>query len=184
MATPEYVPQSGLVGARVTDFPSVPPPRRLPPRPAEMLTPPAEPGFGVPCPDAGYGYLLGHELDDRLETGPDEAREDAHWAVATVGVRRAGRAGRAPDIDDLAVSLAVLGYDGSAPEWFVGWRTIRLQGISGNTDLSQWLADTTEEGVGVGDVPPRDELVRWWTRLVATVGPTPVDLPEPDPEQA
>jgi hypothetical protein len=171
MATPEYVPQPALVEVRMTDFAGIPPARRLPPRPAEMLTPPAEPGFGVPCPDAGYGYLLGHQFDDRVVAGPDEDREDAHWAAATLGVRRAGRAGRAPRIDDIEVGRAFLGYDGSAPEWFVRWRTIQLHGICRDPNLAQWLADVTEYSVGVDDVPPRDQLLRWWAGLDGTTAP-------------
>jgi hypothetical protein len=127
-----------------------------------MPVPPQEPGFGVPCPDAGYGFLLGHQFDPRLVVDPAENREDARWAAATLGVRRAGRAGRAPQAEDIEVGQALLGYDGTAPEWFVAWRTTRLQGISRDADLSQWLADTAEEGVGITDVPPREELLRWW----------------------
>lgn len=171
MATPEYVPEPALVEVRMTDFAGIPAPRRLPPRPVEMLTPPAGPGFGVPCPDAGYGYLLGHQFDDRVHAGPDEGREDAHWAAATLGVRRAGRAGRAPRVDDFEVGRALLGYDGSAPEWLVRWRTIRLHGISRDPALAQWLADETENAVGVEDVPPRDQLLRWWTRLDGPTAP-------------
>jgi hypothetical protein len=75
-----------------------------------------------------------------------------------------------------------LGYDGTAPEWFVAWRTIRLQGISRDADLGQWLADRAEEGVGVADVPPREDLVRWWTQLAPTTPPPPVHVRPPNPE--
>jgi hypothetical protein len=182
MATPEYVPESPLVRVRVTDFAGISPPRRRPPRPVEMLLPAEESGFGVPCPDAGYGFLLGHEFDPRLVVDPAENREDAHWAAATLGVRRAGRAGRAPQADDFDVGQALLGYDGTAPEWFVAWRRTRLQGISRDADLGQWLADRAEEGVGVADVPPRDELMRWWTQLAPTTPPPPVHVRPPNPE--
>jgi hypothetical protein len=171
MATPQYVPQPSRVEVRTTDFARIPPPRRLPPRPGEMVAPPAEPGFGVPCPDAGYGYLLAHEFDDRVVAGPGEDRQDARWAAATLGVRRAGRAGRAPSIDDVEVGRALLGYDGSAPEWFVRWRTIRLHGICRDPNLAQWLADVTESAVGVDDVPPRDQLLAWWAGLDGTTAP-------------
>jgi hypothetical protein len=107
----------------------------------------------------------------RVDTGPDEGREDAHWAAATLGVRRAGRAGRAPRVDDFEVGRALLGYDGSAPEWLVRWRTIRLHGISRDPDLAQWLVDVTEAAVGVDDVPPRDQLLRWWAGLDGTTAP-------------
>src|SRR4029450_12261846 len=62
MATPEYVPEPALVRVRMTAFAGIPPPRRLPPRPDEMLVPPQERGFGVPCPDSGYGFLVRLQL--------------------------------------------------------------------------------------------------------------------------
>jgi hypothetical protein len=183
MGTPEYVPQPALVKVRLTDFAGIPPPQRLPPRPVEMLEPPREPGFGVPCPDAGYGFLLGHQLDGRLVVDPAESREDAHWAAATLGVRRAGRAGRAPRVDDFDVGRGLLGYDGTAPMWFVRWRTTRLQGISHEPELGQWLADSAEEGVGVDELPPRERLVHWWACLVVTTTPPPADVAAPTPER-
>lgn len=183
MATPEYVPQPALVKVRVTDFAGIPPPRRLPPRPVEMLESPGEPGFGVPCPDAGYGFLLGHQLDGRLDVNPAEDREDAHWAAATLGVRRAGRAGRAPSVDDFDFGRTLLGYDGTAPESFVRWRTTRLQGVSRDPELGQWLADAAEEEVGVTEVPPREQLVRWWARLEATTAWPPANVTPSNPER-
>jgi hypothetical protein len=168
MATPEYVPLPPLVNVRLKDFVGIAPPRRLPHRPVDRPEP-REPGFGVPCPDAGYGYLLGHELAGRLVVGADEDREDAHWAAATVAVRRAGRAGRAPLVADFEVGRELLGYDGTAPESFERWRAAWLRGIVRDPGLSQWLADTAEHGIGVEDVPPRDEVARWWALLEATV---------------
>jgi hypothetical protein len=184
VATPEYVPQPAIVEVRVTDFARIPPPRKLVPRPVEMLEPPREPGFGVPCPDAGYGFLLGHELDRELVADPMENREDAHWAVATLAVRRAGRAGRAPRVDDLQVGRALLGYDGTAPSDLVRWRVLQLRGISREPELGQWLGDITEQGVGLSDVPSRDELARWWSRLAkqAPGHPTPAGRPDRDEE--
>ena len=55
------------------------------------------------------------------------------------------------------------GTTGSSPESFVRWRTSELHGICRNPDLGQWLADMTEQAVGVDDVPPRD-------RAAAVVG--------------
>ena len=152
VATPEYVPQPAIVEVRVTDFARIPPPRKLVSRPVEMLEPPREPGFGVPCPDAGYGFQLGHELDRELVADPMENREDAHWAVATLAVRRAGRAGRAPRVDDIHVGRALLGYDGTAPTDLVRWHVLRLRGISREPELGQWLGDIAEQEVGVSDV--------------------------------
>lgn len=171
MATPEYVPVPPLVDVRLKDFVGIPPPRRLPRRPVDMPEQPRGPGFGAPCPDAGYGYLLGHQLAGRLVVSPEEDREDAHWAAATLAVRRAGRAGRAPLVADFDVGRALLGYDGTAPESFAPWRAAWLRGIVRDAELSQWLADTAEHDIGVEDVPPRDELARWWARLEATVPP-------------
>jgi hypothetical protein len=182
MATPEYVPQPALVKVRLTDFAGIPPPRPLPPRPVEMLEPPQAPGFGVPCPDAGYGFLLGHQFAGYLVVDPAEDREDAHWAAATIGVRRAGRAGRAPQVDDIDAGRTLLGYDGTAPDWFVRWRTIRLHGISRDPELAQWLADAAEEGVGVTAAPPREQLERWWTQLQATTARPPANARRANPE--
>jgi hypothetical protein len=171
MATPEYVPLPPLVDVRLNDFVGIAPPRRLPHRPVDKLEPPREPGFGAPCPDAGYGYLLGHQLAGRLVVGADEDLEDAHWATATLSVRRAARAGRAPLVADFEVGRALLGYDGTAPESFERWRAAWLRGIVRDTELNQWLADAAEHDIGVEDVPPRDELARWWAMLEGTVPP-------------
>lgn len=170
MATPPYVPQPAIVRLPRADFPSIPPPRRLPPRPVEMLEPPREPGFGVPGPDPGFGFVLAACRDADLVVAPGERREDAHWAVAAVGVRRAARAGRAPAPGDIEVGRVVLGYDGRAPEPFARWRAARLWGIHEDTDLAQWLADTVERDLGLERVPETGVLERWWASLAAATG--------------
>jgi hypothetical protein len=167
VATPEYVPEPAIVQVRTGDFPPLPPPRRLPPRPADVLDPPREPGFGAPGPDPGYGFLLGALHEAELVIGPGEHRDDAHWAVAAIGVRRAARAGRAPISGDIDFGRSVLGYDGRAPEPFVRWRTNTLSGMHGDSDMAQWLADTVERGIGVDQVPGLTVLDRWWASLAA-----------------
>jgi hypothetical protein len=166
MATPPYVPAPRVSDRRPTDFPPTPPPRRLPPRPVERLEAPREPGFGAPGPDAGYGFLLGGaHRQHELIVAPGERREDARSAVASLGVRRAGRAGRAPVPGDIDFGSAVLGYDGRAPEAFARWRAVRLHGVHEDGQLAQWLADTVEQDLGVAGVPDRGAFDRWWAAL-------------------
>ena len=167
----------------MTDFARIPPPRKLVPRPVEMLEPPREPGFGVPCPDAGYGFLLGHKLDRELVADPMENREDAHWAVATLAVRRAGRAGRAPG-STTSVGRALLGYDGTAPPDLVRWRVLQLRGIFREPNSASGWATSPSRGLVSRMCPHATSLARWWSRLAnqAPGHPTPAGRPDRDEE--
>lgn len=138
--------------------------------PGVMKFPPRAPRFGRPCPDPGHGFLLAHCLETQLVLGDHERPEDARWAVAKIGIRRADLAGRAPLVADVHVGRAVLGYDGDAPRAFVEWRTHRLWGIARDQHLEQWLGDLAEEGLDLArlDPPSPDEIERWWAQVGAT----------------
>jgi hypothetical protein len=142
----------------------------LPQRPGVTLHRPRTPRSGRPGPDGGYGFLLAHCLETHLVLGAHDRPEDARWAVATIGVRRAGLAGRAPLAPDVQVGRAVLGYDGDASEALVEWRTHRLWDIARDPYVQQWLGDLVQAGIDLTrrEPPSRDEIERWWAQVVAT----------------
>ncbi|HEV7763094.1 MAG TPA: hypothetical protein VGO78_28980 [Acidimicrobiales bacterium] len=160
-----------VIRLRATDFSGVAAPRHLPKRPGVTRRQPRGPRFGRPCPDGGYAFLLAHCSESHLVLGAHDRPEDARWAVATIGVRRAGLAGRAPLASDVDVGRAVLGYDGDAPEAFVEWRTHRLWSIARDQHLEQWLGDLVEAGIDLTrrEPPSRDEIERWWAHVSGAV---------------
>jgi hypothetical protein len=162
MATPPFVPTPrSTQRPRDTDFAVIPPARRSPLRPAAGRRPPHAPGFGTPCPDAGYALLLARLTECQLELEPAERRDDANCAIATIAIRRAGLLGRAPFFDDLAFARALLAYgDGDSAD-FARWRTRHLAGIARDADLSERLADVA---MLVADMahPPTDDTVSAW----------------------
>ena len=59
---------------------------------------------------------------------------------------------------------------------------LQLHGISRDPELAQWLADAAEEGVGVTELPPREQLERWWAQLQATTARPPANARRANPE--
>jgi hypothetical protein len=162
MATPPFVPTTHAAQpSRVTDFAGIPPAHRSPPRPGAGRRPPRSPGFGIPCPDAGYALLLAHLTESHLALEQAERTEDANWAIATIAMRRAGLLGRAPFIEDLAFARALLAYDASESGDFTRWRTRRLTGIAHDPDLRQRLSDVAMVAAEVAH-PPTVDTVRAW----------------------
>jgi hypothetical protein len=155
-----------VVSLRATDDSAIAAPRHLRKRPGVTRHQSLAPLFGLPCLDGGHALLLAYCSQNPLVLGAHDRPEDARWAVATIGVRRAGLAGRAPLASDVDVARTVLGYDGDAPEAFVEWRTHRLWGIALDPHVEMWLGDLVEEAVDLTrDPPSRDELARWWAQV-------------------
>jgi hypothetical protein len=161
MATPPFVHPRHVAGTpRIVDFGGIPPARRSPPPPLAGRRPPRAPGFGLPCPDAGYALLLARLTEQRLVLEPAERVADATWAIATIAMCLAGLEGRAPFIGDLEIAESVLAYDGKGPPDFSRWRAHELAGIAQDPDLRQRLCDVTML-VELRD--PHDlEAVRTW----------------------
>ena len=144
MATPPFVHSRHVAHAsRVVDFGGIPPARRNPPRPFAGRRPPRAPGFGLPCPDAGYALLLAHLTEERLILEPGERQEDATWSIATIAMCLAGVEGRAPFMGDLEIAQSMLAYDGKGPRAFTRWRAREFVGIADDPDLRQRLRDVT-----------------------------------------
>lgn len=142
MATPPFVPMRATVAPpRRNDFAGIPPARRTPLRPGAGRPHPRAPGFGLPCPDAGYALLLANVVEERLVLEPHERRHDAEFAIATIAMRRAGVLGRAPLIGDVELARVLLAYDSREPADFTRWRARRLAGVAHDPDLGQRLAD-------------------------------------------
>ena len=165
MSTPRFVPSHAAAHAarapRVTDFAGIPPARRSPLRPAAGRRPPRAPGFGLPCPDAGYALLLADLTIEHVTLEPVERKEDAVSAIATIAIRRAAVLGRAPFIGDVAVARSLLGYDGDGPSEFTVWRARQLAGIAHDPDLQQRLADVAMPAIESCD-PIDANVVRTW----------------------
>lgn len=120
----------------------VPPALPIPERRRENLRQQRAPGFGLPCPDAGYALFLAHLTESELALAAGEQPIDARWSVATVAMRRAGAFGRAPHIGDIRFACALLAYDQPESNDFAHWRYVWLRGIAENAVIRQWLADT------------------------------------------
>jgi hypothetical protein len=165
MSTPRFVPSHAAAraarAARVTDFAGTPPARRTPLRPAAGRRPPRAPGFGLPCPDAGYALLLADLTVERVTLEPVERREDAVSAIATIAIRRAAVLGRAPFMGDVAVARSLLAYDGDGPSEFTGWRARHLAGVAHDPGLQQRLADVAMPAIESGD-PVAANVLRTW----------------------
>jgi hypothetical protein len=116
----------------------------------------------VPCPDAGYAFLLAHHSEHLLILESRERCEDATWAIAIVAVGHAGALGRAPCIYDVALGRAVLAYDGGGPVEFSHWRANNLSGIARDVELQQRLADAFE---ALPDPADTDALRGWWAAV-------------------
>jgi hypothetical protein len=109
--------------------------------PGEGRRPVAAPGFGLPCPDAGYALFLAALGDEHLALEFGDRREDAECAIATVAIRRAGMLGRAPLPRDVEIGRTLLAYDQPTDADFARWRARWIRGIARDGDLRQRLAD-------------------------------------------
>lgn len=161
MATPPFVPQPTRPSRR-SDFAGIPPARRSSPRRGEILQQPRGPGYGVPCPDAGYAFLLTEHSEHDLTLESRERCQDANWAIAIVAVRHAGGLGRAPCIHDVALGRTVLAYDGGGPVGFSHWRANSLAGIARDGELQQRLTDAFE---ALSDPADADARRGWWAAM-------------------
>ncbi|MET0325669.1 MAG: hypothetical protein ABW219_10635 [Ilumatobacteraceae bacterium] len=163
MATPRFVPLvTDVRPSRPADFGGIPPARRSPPLRGAGRRPLVAPGFGVPCPDAGYALLLARLTDVAIELEPHERRVDADWAIATVAMRRAGALGRAPFLEDVEVARTLLAYDQAGDDDdFRGWRERSLAGVSRDPNLRQRLADLAALASGIRHPVDCDNARRW-----------------------
>lgn len=86
--------------------------RWRPQRPGDLSSPddvPTGEAFGRIGPDTGYARRLVRTR--QLTIDAREQKHNAEAAVAAVAGARAARRGRAPTIEDVALSAIVLGYD-------------------------------------------------------------------------
>jgi hypothetical protein len=118
--------------------------------------------LGVPCPDAGYAFLLAHRSEHLLILESRERCQDANWAIATVAVRQAGGLGRAPCIHDVALGRTVLGYDGGGPIEFARWRANSFSGLARDLELQQRFTEALE---ALPDPSDADARRAWWAAL-------------------
>jgi hypothetical protein len=168
MATPPYVPVPRTLRIHRGDEFSVGPPRRLPPRPAEVTAcSPHPPGFGLPCPDGGYALRLVEARQGLLALGPGERTADACAAIAAIGLRRAALLGRAPVLADTDIGRTVLGYDDAAPPLLRQWRRDHVEGAARSVEVCQQLADAAQLGLDLVAGPSREQTECWWRQLKA-----------------
>lgn len=162
ISAPEYVPVLPLDAPPIGDLQHFPPPRRPVVRPNEQATIPQRPGFGTPCPNAGYALRLGRVFEDRVELTDGERARDAMAAGNVLALKRAGRIGRGPILADVEVGLTILGYLGSAPDALLAWRADELFGIATDYHLQRRLADrVTDDDLAQPAAALRARLGGW-----------------------
>ena len=106
-----------------------------------------------------YALLLADLAEEVLE--PQERRNDAECAIATIAMRRAGLVGRAPLIEDLALARTLLAYDGNGPTDFTRWRAHSLSGIAHDPELTRRLGDVALLAAELPNPPDGDAVGKW-----------------------
>jgi hypothetical protein len=102
---------------------------------------------GRPGPNVGYAYTLAERARDRFKLGPHEHLDDAISVVAEIAMKRAAAFGRAPVIGDVELSMALLGYDGTADDAFAAWRARVVHGAAHDYPTRRALVDAVPDSL-------------------------------------
>ncbi len=162
MATPRFVPSAPLGHPIHREaFDRIPVARRHEPSRGQGRRPVVGPGFGLPCPDAGYALFLAAHSVEHLVLEFGDGRDDAKCAIATIAMRRAGMLGRAPLLQDVEIGRTLLAYEQPTDVDFARWRAGWIRGIAHDDDLRQRLADAALPTAALS--PPLDaDAVSGW----------------------
>jgi hypothetical protein len=139
-------------------------------RPAELtdLGPPVGRRFGSTGPNLGYGLLLAHRLEHRLELEPGGDREDVVAGCFVCGSRRASFFGRAPVVYDMEWAFTLWGYLGGAPDDLVAWRADLFRGAGEDYWGQRRIADAVRpETLPLTPAAVRERLESWKELLIA-----------------
>lgn len=115
-------------------------------RPGDLHAAPGDGALmGRPGPNVGYAYTLAARARPSLRLSPHEHAEDVIAVVAEIAGKRAGLFGRAPVIGDIDLAVKLLGYDGSADEQFVGFRSRLVHDAAHGYTRRRELVDSVPE---------------------------------------
>lgn len=159
MSTPRHVPSTPFT---LTDRRFRAQSHRADLRPSLLLARPGRPWGCVPCPDAGFAFVLARLLAPDFELEPSEHIEDAITATGTIGLCIAGLRGRAPTIHDARAAATLLGLQPSGTgSGTGGWRTKHLGGIRHDPELRRALQTASlpiAAELVAGGTPPERSL--------------------------
>jgi len=130
---------------------------------------PGQPGgalFGRPGPNVGYAYTLAQRAKDRFRLGPFEHGEDVVAVVAEIAGKRAALFGRAPVIGDIDLTLALLGYDGTASEAFVKARAALVHESGHSYRRRRALVDSVPDAL-LRTKPAQADIESWRASIPA-----------------
>jgi len=117
--------------------------------------------LGRPGPNVGYAYTLAARAADRLRLAPTEHVDDAVAVIAEIAGKRAASFGRAPVIKDIDLTLAVLGYDGSASKEFAEQRAAVVHEASHSYPRRRAFVDSVPDELLRGPNPAPDAVNAW-----------------------
>lgn len=138
-------------------------------RPAEQQTlePPTGPRFGSTGPDLGYGLMLAHRLEGKVQLAPSEHLEDVVAGCFACGCRRAATVGRAPVIYDMEWAYGLWGYLDQAPADLVEWRTKLFRGAGEHYWDQREIVDAVKPAsLKLTPAQAREGLASWKDQLI------------------
>jgi hypothetical protein len=126
--------------------------------------------LGIPGPDQGYAFLLGHTLfEDRLELTAGITAEDALVGCCELASARAALFGRAPVAKDIELALVLFGFLGGAPEELVTWRAMLFQAAAHHYHQQRMIvAVVPSETLRLTPDDVRGRLSDWRSLLLAS----------------
>jgi hypothetical protein len=154
-------------------------------RPGDLGGVPAEGSLlGRPGPNVGYAYTLAGRERAELRLSPLEHSDDAIAVIAEVAGKRAARFGRAPVMSDIDVAIALLGYDGLAPDDFVELRARLVHDAAHSYLRRRELVDAVPDTILALRMAPLLEAVDGWRSELKDRMASGQLLPGPEPSPA
>lgn len=119
---------------------------------------------GKPGPNQGFALTLAHRLHGELVLEAGEDAHDVEVGAAALACARAAHFGRAPQIFDVRVALAVFGFFGPADAALVAERRRRFAGVSHAYPAQRALVDSVPASTLA--LPVADALALDWTEAI------------------
>ncbi len=119
---------------------------------------------GSPGPNQGFALTLAHRVSKELVLVTGENAHDVEVGAAAIACRRASLFGRAPQIYDVRLALAIFGFLGGAPVELVALRRERFSGVGHSYPALRALVDSIPEATLLASVS--DAMDVDWTVAV------------------